>query len=307
MSRSSVGPVRLERASTNPVLAPIPGSDWEGRTVFNTAVADVDGATVLIYRAQGTANNVSRLGFAVSTDGVTFARLDRPVFVPEAPTEVYGVEDPRLTYLDGRWYMVYTAWSEGNIEVAMASTTNFFTWERHGTVIPGPDNKDAALFPEKVSGRYAMFHRIPPSMWLAFSDDLTGGQWGDYAEIMRPRPGNWDGWKLGAGGPPIRTDHGWLVIYHGATRPKTYRLGVALLDLDDPRMVINWPAAAILEPEEPWELTGDVDNVVFTCGTSERNGKYCVYYGGADTAIGVATIDRDELIAFARHGEPWRG
>ena len=303
-SQSSVGPVRLERATVNPLLEPIPGSDWEGRTVFNAGVADVDGATVLIYRGQGPGNDVSRLGFAVSTDGVHFARLDRPVIVPGAPTEVRGVEDPRLTFLDGRWYMVYTAWSAGNIEVAMASTTNFFTWERHGTVIPGPDNKDAALFPGKVGGRYAMFHRIPPSMWLAFSDDLTGGVWGDYAEIMRPRPGNWDGWKLGAGGPPLRTDHGWLVIYHGVAQPKRYCLGVALLDLEDPRRVVNWPAAAILEPEEPWERHGDVDNVVFTCGTSERDGRYYVYYGGADRVIGVATVGRDELIAFARHGEP---
>ena len=98
-----------------------------------------------------------------------------------------------------------------------------------------------------------------------------------------------------------------LVIYHGVEQPKRYCLGVALLDLDDPGKVVNWPAAAILEPEEPWELTGDVDNVVFTCGTSERDGRYFVYYGGADTAIGVATIDRDQLIEFARHGEPWRG
>ena len=138
-----------------------------------------------------------------------------------------------------------------------------------------------------------MFHRILPSMWLAFSDDLTGGRWGDDAEIMWPRPGNRDGWKPGAGGPPIETDHAWLVTCHGVAQPKRSCLGVALLDLDDPRRVLHWLAAAILEPEEPWERHGDVDDVVFTCGMSERDGTYYVYFGGADTVIGVATIDRD--------------
>ena len=220
------------------------------------------------------------------------------------PTEVNGVEDPRLTFLDGRWYMVYTAWSPRSIEVAMASTTNFLTWERHGTVIPGPDNKDAAIFPERVGGRYAMFHRIPPAMWLAYSDDLH--HWGDYQQIMVPRAGNWDAWKIGAGGPPLRTDYGWLVIYHGVDHERRYRLGVAMLDLDDPSRVLNWPAASILEPEETWERAGDVPNVVFTCGTSERDGQYFVYYGGADRVMGVATIDRATLIDFALHGQPWR-
>jgi predicted GH43/DUF377 family glycosyl hydrolase len=295
--------VKLERYHGNPILSPIPEHEWEARTVFNCGVAQVDGAVVLIYRAQGRESDVSRLGFAVSTDGYAFARLDRPVFMPEEAIEVKGVEDPRLTSIDGRWHMLYTAWSPESIQVAMASTTNFFAWQRHGVVIPGPDNKDAALFPEKVGGRYVMFHRIPPAIWLAYSNDLV--HWGDYAKIMEPRPGNWDEWKVGAGGPPIKTERGWLVIYHGVSPDRVYRLGVALLDLEDPSRVLNWPAAAILEPEEPWELRGDVPNVVFTCGTAELGGRYFVYYGGADKVIAVATADRDALLDFAANGREY--
>jgi beta-1,2-mannobiose phosphorylase / 1,2-beta-oligomannan phosphorylase len=293
--------MKLERYSGNPILSPISDHDWENRTVFNCGVAQNDGAVILIYRAQGTANDVSRLGFAVSTDGFTFARLDRPVFVPIDETETKGVEDPRLTKIGDDYHMLYTAWSPLGIQVAMATTRTFFTWRRHGIVLPGPDNKDAAIFPEKIGGRYLMFHRIPPAIWLASSDDLV--HWGDYRKIMEPRPGNWDEWKIGAGGPPLKTDRGWLVIYHGVSQDRVYRLGVALLDLEDPSRVVNWPAGSILQPEEPWELAGDVPNVVFTCGTAELDDRYFVYYGGADKVIAVATAPKSELIRFAAEGK----
>jgi beta-1,2-mannobiose phosphorylase / 1,2-beta-oligomannan phosphorylase len=289
--------VQLERFAGNPILAPIPQHDWESRTVFNCGVAQMDGAVVLIYRAQGTANNVSRLGFAVSTDGFSFARLDRPVFESADETETKGVEDARLTRIGDEYHMLYTAWSPGNIQVAMATTRNFFTWQRRGIVIPGPDNKDAALFPEKIGGRYVMFHRIPPSIWLAYSDDLI--HWGDYRKIIDPRPGNWDELKVGAGGPPMLTDAGWLCIYHGVSQDRVYRLGVALLDRDDPSRVNGRPQGFILEPEEPWEREGDVPNVVFTCGTAEIDSRAFVYYGGADKVIAVATAPIDDLVQFA--------
>ncbi|HEY8445968.1 MAG TPA: hypothetical protein VIL01_02605 [Thermomicrobiales bacterium] len=292
--------MKLQRYAGNPILAPIPDHPWEARTVFNCGVAQMDGAVVLIYRAQGLENNVSRLGFAVSTDGFNFARLDRPVFEPADETETWGVEDPRLTRLGDRWYMVYTAWSPQGIQVAMASTANFFTWERHGIVLPGPDNKDAAIFPEKVGGRYVMFHRIPPAIWLAYSDDLV--HWGDYQKIIEPRPGNWDSLKLGAGGPPLKTDRGWLCIYHGVSEDRVYRLGAVLLDLEDPSKIIGWPKEPILEPEEPWELEGDVPNVVFTCGTAEIGDQYVVYYGGADKVIAAATAPKAALLDFAERG-----
>lgn len=290
----------LHRYPGNPILAPIPEHDWENRTVFNCGVAQTDDEVILIYRAQGRESDVSCLGYASSKDGYHFDRLDHPVFGPKAATESLGVEDPRLTWLDGQWQMLYTAWSPESIQVARATTNDFQTWQRKGIVIPGPDNKDAALFPEKIGGRYVMFHRIPPAIWLAYSDDLV--HWGDYQEVMGPRPGSWDNLKIGAGGPPIRTEHGCLCIYHGVDSNKVYRLGVALLNLDDPSKVTSRPEPFILEPEEPWELVGDIPNVVFTCGTAELDGTYLVYYGGADKVIAIATADREELLQFARDG-----
>ncbi|HVL26366.1 MAG TPA: hypothetical protein VM450_19915 [Thermomicrobiales bacterium] len=292
--------MKLTRHPANPILTPTPDHPWEARNVFNCGVINHDGKIVLIYRGQGTANDVSHLGYAESTDGVHFDRLPEPVFSPADPAEVNGVEDPRLTPLDGRIQMLYTAWSPEAIQVARASTTDFRTWERHGIVFPGPDNKDAALFPEQVGGRYAAFHRIPPSIWLAFSDDLA--TWGDYKEIMRPREGCFDSLKLGAGGPPILTERGWLVIYHGVDHDLVYRLGVALLDRDDPTRVLNWPKEPVLEPEEPWELVGDVPNVVFTCGTAELGDDYLIYYGGADRVIALATANKRDLLDFAANG-----
>jgi predicted GH43/DUF377 family glycosyl hydrolase len=292
--------MKLTRHPANPILEPIPDHPWEARNVFNNGVITHDGKVVLIYRGQGFENDISRLGYAESADGVHFDRLPDPVFSPDDPTEVNGVEDPRLTALDGRIQMLYTAWSPEAIQVARASTTDFRTWQRHGIVFPGPDNKDAALFPEKVAGKYLAFHRIPPSIWLASSDDLA--TWGDYREIMRPREGCFDALKLGAGGPPILTERGWLVIYHGVDHDLVYRLGVALLDRDDPTKVLNWPEEPVLEPEEPWELVGDVPNVVFTCGTAEVGDDYYVYYGGADRVIGLATANKRDLLDFAANG-----
>lgn len=293
--------MKLERHPDNPILAPIPDHPWEARNVFNCGVIGHDGKIVLIYRAQGWDNDVSHLGFAESVDGVHFTRHPDPVFGPVDPAEIYGVEDPRLTMLDGRIQMLYTAWSPDAIQVGHASTTDFRSWQRHGIAFPGPDNKDAALFPRKVQERYAAFHRIPPSMWLASSDDLS--TWSDYHEIMTPRKSCFDELKLGAGGPPIETEQGWLVIYHGVDRDLVYCLGVALLDKDNPTKVLNRPTTPILDPEKPWELEGEVPNVVFTCGTAPLGDRYLVYYGGADRVIGLATADKRTLLDFAARGE----
>jgi predicted GH43/DUF377 family glycosyl hydrolase len=293
--------VKLERHPDNPILEPISDHPWEARNVFNCGGIEHNGKIVLIYRGQGWDSDVSHLGYAESADGIHFTRRPEPVFGPIEPTEVNGVEDPRLTAPDGRIQMLYTAWSPEAIQVGRASTTDFATWERHGIAFPGPDNKDAALFPNTVRERYAAFHRIPPSMWLAFSDDLA--TWGDYHEIMTPREGCFDDLKLGAGGAPIETELGWLVIYHGVDKDLVYRLGVALLDKDDPTKVLNRPKTPILEPEEPWELRGDVPNVVFTCGTASRGDRYLVYCGGADRVIGLATADKQALLDFAASTE----
>ena len=141
-----------------------------------------------------------------------------------------------------------------------------------------------------------MFHRILPDIYIAYSDNLK--EWYGHSIVMKPREGFWDCKKIGAGGPPIKTDSGWLLFYHGVDENRIYRLGVALFDLDDPSKLLSRQEEAILEPAESWELDGDVPNVVFTCGAIEKDGTYFVYYGGADTVIGVATVDKIQALDF---------
>lgn len=289
--------MRLQRYEKNPILLPLPQPlhEWEALNVFNAAVVYHNGLFHMLYRAQGL-DYVSRLGYAVSPDGYTWARLDKPVFEPAEPWESYGVEDPRITYIDGTFYMCYTAYSEKGIRACLARSQNLITWERMGIVLPDEDNKDHVLFPEKINGRYAMFHRRYPDIWIAYSDDLL--HWTDHTIVMRPRYNLWDELKIGAGGPPIRTPHGWLVIYHGVDEHHVYRLGAALLDLEDPAFVLARPETPILEPEERWECKGDVPNVVFTCANVVLDDTLYVFYGGADRVMAVATCSFSALLDF---------
>jgi len=187
---------------------------------------------------------------------------------------------------------------------SLARSQNLVVWERMGVALPDEDNKDHALFPEKIGERYVMLHRRPPDLWLAYSDDMR--RWTDHQVIMRPRPGNWDAVKIGAAGPPIKTDQGWLLIYHGVDEQHVYRLGVALLDLAAPSVILARPKDFILEPREPWEHNGDVPHVVFSCGQVVKDGTLYAYYGGADRVMALATcpmadmIDEDSLLRLRR-------
>jgi len=170
------------------------------------------------------------------------------------------------------------------------------SWERMGIILPDENNKDVVLFPGKVRGRYALVHRRPPHIWIAYSDDLL--HWDSHQILMRTRPGHWDGWRIGAGGPPMYTDEGWVEIYHGVDDARVYRLGIAVFDLDDPTRVIFRQDDPILEPVEGWELYGDVPNVVFSCGQAEGPDGVYVYYGAADSVIGVATLPAAQMQAL---------
>lgn len=289
-------PLTLKRYRGNPILMPSLSNEWESDNVFNAAVVERDGLVYILYRAQGL-DRISRIGCAVSTDGLHFNRLKEPVFVPEEDYEEYGVEDPRVTYLDGWYYMLYTAFSPIGTRVALARSRNLIGWERMGIVLPDENNKDAALFPRKIKGRYAMFHRRKPDMWIAYSDDLL--HWTDHQIIMSPRPGLWDSVRIGAGGPPFYTDAGWLTFYHGFGEARIYCLGVALLDLEDPTRVLKRQEEPVLCPRAPWEEVGDVPNVVFSCGGIEREDEYLIYYGGADHVMAVARVTRGEAMALA--------
>jgi predicted GH43/DUF377 family glycosyl hydrolase len=293
--------MKLQRYSGNPILTPNPDNDWEALNVFNGGVVFSDGLFVMLYRAQGL-DYVSTIGGAVSVDGVHFNRFQEPVLSPHDEWDAMGLEDPRITYLadEGRYIMAYTAYSPKGITPMFAESKNLYEWKQIGSLVKGEDNKDHVLFPRRISGRYVSFHRRPPGIWLAYSDDLH--TWTDFEPLMAPRPELWDNNRIGAGGVPIETDQGWLCIYHSYDHQKVYRLGTCLLDLDDPSRVISRPKDFILEPEEPWELEGDVPNVVFSTANPVVNGKVYVYYGGADRVIGLAICSLADLLEFTVHG-----
>lgn len=288
--------MRLKRFLKNPILRPKRENDWESKLVFNPAALYDNGLFHLLYRAVGE-DNISRIGYAVSSNGYEFFRLDKPVFTPMGILESKGCEDPRLVSLEGKFYMTYTAYSMKGVRVSLASTRNFIQWERYGVVLPDMENKDAVLFPEKIGGKYVMLHRPmdpPRSIWIAYSNDLV--RWGDFKKVMAPIEGKWDGVGIGSASPPVRTEKGWLVIYHGIDKDGVYRLGAALLDLEDPSRVIGRHPEPILEPEEDYELRGEVREVVFGCGICEVEDKYFVYYGAADKVICGATAEKRELL-----------
>ena len=289
------------RHPQNPILKPNPLNAWEALNVFNPGVIHYNGLFHMFYRAQGV-DYVSRIGYAVSEDGGHFNRLGNPVFEPGTPGEKRGVEDPRITYLvdEGRFIMAYTAYSDQGITPMFAESTNLHTWRRLGALIRGEDNKDHVLFPEKIGGNYFSFHRRPPAIGYALSEDLI--TWDIKGPILSPRPGSWDCLRVGAGGVPIKTDDGWLVIYHAYDNDHIYRLGACLLDLEKPWRVIHRAKDFFMAPRETWELKGDVPNVVFTCANPVVDSIMYLYYAGADRLIGLATAALADVIDYAKYG-----
>jgi len=324
---------KLQRHPENPVLLPDPSSDWECYNVFNPAVIHDNGLFHMWYRAQGL-DWVSRIGYAVSEDGVRWNRLRCPVLEPQDGTDSRGVEDPRVVKLDEgatvqkrsrqvrspgstlspMYYMTYTAYGReflpekpgdepthagGGILPMVARSTNGITWERLGPIVRGEDDKDHVLFPRRIDGRYAALHRRWPHVWIAYSEDLLTWPQNDMGMIFGPRPdSNWDQKSVGANGVPIETDHGWLTFYHGYNEEHIYHLGVCLLDLNDPTKVVSRPRASILWPEELWELRGDVPNVVFSCANVLVDDMIYIYYGGGDHVVGLAIAELDDVLGF---------
>ena len=201
--------------------------------------------------------------------------------------------------MNGTYYLTYTAVSDSGYGVGMISTKDWSTYHRHGMIIPGP-NKDCALFNEQINGTYRCLHR--PSMtivggndiWLAQSPDLE--HWGHHQCIARTRPGMWDSVRIGAGASPIKTDQGWLEIYHGADEDNRYCLGALLLDLEDPSRVIARSDEPIMAPEAAYEKTGFFGNVVFTNGHIVDGDSIALYYGASDEFICGARLSIAEIL-----------
>lgn len=292
--------MQLTRHPESPILYPNPLNQWESMNVFNCAVVKHNGLFHMHYRAQGV-DFISHIGYAVSDDGIRWNRLQNPVLSPHRGREDYrGVEDPRVTVINDIFYMTYTAYGINSFYPMVARSENLITWEDIGPM-ERAENKDHVLFPEKINGRYAILHRRPPDIWIGFSDDLIN--WTDHQVIMSPRSDNgWDSLRIGGNGVPIKTDHGWLLFYHGYTEERIYRQSVALLDLGDPTKVIHRPKDHIMEPYETWEMKGDVANVIFSCSNNVVGDELYFYYGGADRLIGLATAKFVDILDFAKNG-----
>ncbi len=303
----------LERYGENPLItaADIP---FTCNTVFNGGAVKLDGQYIILLRVEGQ-HGYSVFALARSSDGYNFEIERLPVMTPasEGPMEKYetaGIEDPRITVIDGTIYIVYTAFSGYGPCMALATTEDFTSFERRG-LISEPGNKDGLLFPRKVGGRYVRFDRPIGNdigrVWVTFSDDLH--YWGDSRVVLSPRPGYWDSYRVGASCVPIETESGWLEIYHGVKMTSggpIYRAGVVLLDLEDPSVVIDRSSVPILAPRMEYERLGDVCNVVFpSAAIVEDDGQVKVYYGAADTSICAAGTTMEKLMDLVRKdGEP---
>ena len=252
-------------------------------------------------------NGRSILGLAQSDNGFDFEVSPKPFMTPSQhgmfqQYEEYGIEDPRITLIDDSYHITYSAYSRYGVRIGLATTKDFINIERV-SLITEADYRNVVLFPEKFNNLYARLDRphseiCPWSIWISYSPDLV--YWGESRLIMKPVDYHWDQMKIGPGAPPFKTHKGWLHIYHGVFPTmdgSVYRLGVALHDLNDPSLILGVCDHWILQPEEQYEITGYVHNVVFCCAAvPEQDGTVKIYWGGADSVMCVGVAIIDELI-----------
>ena len=305
----------LRRHPDNPLFTP---KDWPypANAVFNPGAVRLheSGETLLLVRVEGRRGH-SHLCAARSMDGIHDWRIDsRPTIAPDSqrrPEEMWGIEDPRITWVPElrQYVVVYTAYSRGGPGVSLALTRDFVRFDHLSMIMP-PDDKDAALFPRRFGGHWCMIHRPQTGggaahIWISFSPDLR--HWGSHMVLIEAREGGWwDANKVGLSPPPIETPEGWLLLYHGVRMTAAgclYRIGLALLDLEDPVKVIRRGDEWIFGPLEPYERMGDVHDVVFPCGTvvEDDGDTLRIYYGGADTCVCLASASIRELLDWLRH------
>jgi predicted GH43/DUF377 family glycosyl hydrolase len=301
----------FKRHPHNPLLTV---DDWPYpcNSVFNAGATKFEDDYLILVRVEDH-RGFSHLTVARSNDGITDWKIDsQPTMLPDPedhPEEIWGIEDPRITRIEGSdfWAIAYTAFSRGGPLVSLATTRNFKTFDRLGPVMP-PDDKDAALFPVRFDGRWAMLHRpvgtgwMGAHIWISFSPDLK--HWGDHKIVLKAREGGWwDANKIGLSPPPLETPEGWLILYHGVRHTPAgciYRLGLALLDRENPTKVLRRGDQWVFSPKVPYERDGDVDDVVFPCGWILEGDMVRIYYGGADSCIALATASLKDILDYLR-------
>lgn len=316
-------------------------AEFESKAVFNPACVLVDGIVHMLYRAVGK-NDVSTIGWCQLKDNRVIQRGCRPVLAPEFAFEKKGIEDPRITWFNGTYYLFYTAFDGKNALIAYATSKNLINFNKHGLISPkisydraedifrsqvkeryrmfetfykeqrGRDvllfEKDAALFPQKFNGKYALFHRILPGIQIIFFrkfSDLTEHYWRHYLkrldDFIALDPLFWyESRNVGGGTPPLKTKSGWLIIYHAVEDTplgKIYHAGAALLDLNNPLKVIGRLKEPLFSPQKPWEKKGVVSNVIFPSGAIIDKDRLYIYYGAADHCVGCKSVDLSSLLS----------
>jgi predicted GH43/DUF377 family glycosyl hydrolase len=297
----------FRRYDGNPILTP---DDWPypANAVFNPAATKLNAETLLLVRVEDM-RGFSHLTVARSSDGFTDWEID-PAPTLEAnqssQEEKYGLEDPRIVWLEEQkqFAITYVSFSEGGPVISLAITKNFRTFARLGGLLP-PEDKDACLFPRRFKGRFALIHRPivrgEAHIWLSFSPDLK--HWGDHRALIRTRAAYWDCHRVGLACQPVETPQGWLIFYHGVRDTSAgaiYRLGLALLELEEPWKVLRRSDEWVLGPRAPYERVGDVDDVVFPSGAvvHKETDRLNLYYGAADCAVAVATARLSSILDY---------
>lgn len=301
------------RSPANPILEPRTDDAhwWERNGVFNPGVTEYKGQVMLLYRAYDTFR-ISRLGLAHSKDGVHFTRYDHPAIDtnPQDPDERLGIEDPRVTKIDDTYYIVHTAASyhvigtasdisgvmdfvPWRVRIAMHSTKDFKRYIHHDVILPDLPAKNGCLLPEKVNGAFVFYYRQHHQLKLSFTKDFV--TWFGTEEIAWPTPEPWQKAKFGVGSPPVVTEAGNLMIYHGVDGAGVYRIGLMMFDRQDPARLL-WYSDPILEPEMPYEKSGFIPNVVYACGAIIRDNELWIYYGAADRVIGRAILPLEPVL-----------
>lgn len=297
----------FHRHQQNPILS---ATDWPYtvNAVFNPGVTRFGGETLLLVRVEDR-TGLSHLSVARSANEGWTIETDRRL-LPElgSDSERFGIEDPRITLCGDEYMIVYTGYSSAGPLVCLASTRDFESFERRGMLMP-PEDKDAALFPDTFDGRWALIHRPVATgprqaahIWLSWSPDLR--HWGDHTILVPAREGAWwDAHKVGLGPPPLLTEQGWLLLYHGVRvgpAGAVYRLGLALLDAEHPDRLLARSNEWIFGPQAPYERSGDVSDVVFPCGwlLQDDGDTVLLYYGAAGTSVCVAEASLAALLTW---------
>ncbi|HUC31265.1 MAG TPA: hypothetical protein VMR99_01080, partial [Candidatus Paceibacterota bacterium] len=335
-------PHQLERHESNPIIEPREGNYWEMKATFNPGAIYADHRVHLLYRAIG-GDDVSTLGYAASNDGISFAeRPDEAAYRPlitkaTTPEEEQkplspayfsgggwngGCEDPRLVLIDGTVYLTYTAFDGwGSIRIALSSIAledflnKRWKWKKPAMISPaGEIHKNWVLFPEKIHGKFAILHSISPEILVDYVDNLD--DFDDEEKVITSaydrvsRTGAWDSWIRGAGPPPLKTKLGWLLFYHAMDMrdPNRYKLGVMILDANDPTKVLYRSRTPILEPDFDYENQGSKAGVIYSCGAVIKDGELYVYYGGGDSVTCVAMANLEKFLKELKtHGAPRLG